>query len=54
VVGGTAWRITIRPSISAQSRSSSSDRLPTFSHTTRTSDPNTSRSTWSSSYSFSA
>ena len=50
----TAWRITIRPSISAQSRSSSCDRLATLRQTTRTSDPNTSRSTLSSSYSFSA
>jgi hypothetical protein len=50
----TAWRITIKPSISAQSRSSSCDRLATLRHTTRTSDPNTSRSTLSLSYSFSA
>src|SRR5260370_30321111 len=50
----TACRITIKPSISAQSRSSSCDRLATLRHTTRTSDPNTSRSTLSLSYSFSA
>ena len=50
----TACRITIRPSMSAQSLSSSCDRLATLRHTTRTSGPNTSRSTLSLSYSFSA
>ncbi len=43
----TAWRITINPSISAQSLSSSCARLATLRHTTRRSGPNTSRSTLS-------